>query len=116
MKTTNSKIMGKKTKINSMSSYDVAFRLSRILRLYQKRYSSDDDITIYPSGWHANFFEIMIRCKSDCNSFSSIELQELSELLDNHIPKNWFLSKKIFNRDGDVCGTPVKLQFVFRSV
>ena len=114
MKTTNSKIMGKKTKINSESSYDVAFKLSHILRLYQKRYSSDNDITIYPSSWHANFFEIMIRCKSDCNNF--IELQELSRLLDNHIPENWFLSKKIFNREGDVCGTPVKLQFVFRSV
>lgn len=67
--------------------YDIAYELTSYLRensseLFLKDADTQlDEITIYPSAWYNNFFEIIIRDKNDPNKKHEINTAKLEELL-----------------------------------
>lgn len=95
-------------------SYDIAFRLCNTLRLYQKKFIDNDNVTLYPSSWYTDFFEITIRDKNNSEKVRAIDKGVLNEIISRHITDGWVISFQSYgNEKGNVTGTPVKIQFTF---
>lgn len=95
-------------------SYDMAFKLSRILNLHKKKFCNNDSLIIYPSSWYDGFFELMFRDKNDPNEPIKIESKIiLYEVVNRFLEEGWsFTSVDYTTAPFDRCmETPLKMQF-----
>lgn len=92
-------------------SYETAFHLNKILKPKISEFISEKTTTSYASGWSENFFEITIRDKIKHQKCIPTDIEKIKEIFKNNIPSGWVLTKINLQRENDIEGTPVRIQF-----
>ena len=93
-------------------SYDLAYKLTDILRKDKKKITDEDDVIIYPSSWYDGYFEITLRDKNNSESYLKLNTSVLMEIVEKHCPLGWVCYDGSFYGPAEgTSGTPVHLKF-----
>lgn len=104
---------------NPFQIYDMAFELTLCLRNHSNEFLNKDviqQVTVYPSAWYDNFFEILIRDKYNSEVNHTVDKCKLEELLDKRLRKmslsGWnYKIKWIPSPTTNDAITPIHIQF-----